>query len=438
MSIRCMGLYAPVAIAFALAFWRPREKRLPAALLVGLVWTLPSLLALQVLNLHAGWWRFHAQGGLVRAMPLDLYFGWAVLWGMLPVLLFRKTRTVWVLVTFLCIDLLLMPACHPVVELNRSWLWGELVALLVILIPSQMLARWTLEDKHLAARAALQVSMAGGIFLFLIPEIVFALRPGPGWNALLSQAGWLRSLGLQAVALLGVLGVSAVQEFAQRGSGTPIPYDPPARLVVSGFYRYVSNPMQLSCVLVMTAWGAVLRNPWIALAGPMSFLYSAGLAEWDEGEDMLARFGPPWQRYRNHVRAWRPRWRPWHDAERPAPKLYIAETCGPCSEVRRWFEAQGATALDIVAAEDHPTHDLQRMTYDPMDGSASDTGIRAFARGLEHINLGWAFAGAAVRLPGISHLVQLLLDASGMGPQTIPRRCAINSEKPSTVAISRY
>lgn len=434
-AIRAMGLYAPVAVAFALAFGRAREKRLSAALLLGLVWTLPSLLALQVLNQRVGWWQFYAQGGLFRAMPLDLYLGWAVLWGMLPVLVFRKTRTVWVIVTFLCIDLLLMPACIPVVELNRSWsdrnwLWGELVALLVVLIPSQLLARWTLEDTHLTARAALQAVMAGGIFLFLFPEIVFAVRPGPGRNALLSQPGWLRSLELQAVALIAVLGVSAVQEFAQRGGGTPIPYDPPKRLVASGLYRYVSNPMQLSCVLIMTAWGAILRNPWIALGGPMSFLYSAGLAEWDEGQNMLARFGLPWRNYRNHVRAWRPRWSPWQDAERPVPKLYIAEICGPCSEVRRWFEAQGAAALDIVAAEDHPTHDLQRMTYDPLDGSLPDTGIRAFARGLEHIHLGWAFAGAVMRLPGISHLVQLLLDASGMGPQTIPRRCAIEGKLP--------
>ncbi len=73
------------------------------------------------------------------------------------------------------------------------------------------------------------------------------------------------------------------------------------------------------------------------------------------------------------------------------------------------------------------------MTYDPMDGTTPETGVRAFARGLEHIHFGWAFARAAMRLPGISHFVQLLLDASGMGPQTIPRRCSINSEAPLAV-----
>ena len=65
---------------------------------------------------------------------------------------------------------------------------------------------------------------------------------------------------------------------------------------------------------------------------------------------------------------------------------------------------------------------LQRITYDPMDGTGVEEGVCAFARGLEHINLGWAFAGAFLRLPGISHLVQILLDASGFGPRLIPGR----------------
>ncbi len=331
-AIRCMGLYGPVAVAFAVAFWRPREKRLSAAMLVGFFWTLPSLLALQVLNQHFGWWLFHAQGGLFRAMPLDLYLGWAALWGILPVLVFRKARTAWIIVTFFCVDLVLMPACRPVVELGRFWLWGELVALTVVLIPAQLLARWTLEDKHLAARAALQVLLAGGTFLFLIPEVAFALRPGPGWYPLLAQAGWLRNLELQAIAVIAALGISAVQEFAQRGGGTPIPYHPPKRLVVSGFYRYVRNPMQLSCALVMTAWGAALRSPWIALAGAMSFFYSAGLAHWDEGEDMQVRFGASWLRYSEHVRAWLPRWRPWHDPERQLPRYILPK---PAARVRK-------------------------------------------------------------------------------------------------------
>ncbi|MGB8096617.1 MAG: hypothetical protein WCF17_05635 [Terracidiphilus sp.] len=421
-AIRFMGLYVPVIAAFLLVFLRPRRKRIFPGALMGFVWTLPTLLAVQMLNLHFGWWRFNALGGLLLGMPIDLYLGWAVFWGILPILSLGEAGLPWVSAVFLGVDLILMPACSPVITLGHRWLIGEFVALSLVLVPAQLFARWTINDTRIKARAVFHVLAAGGVFLFLIPEVVFSVRPGHRWDALLLEPAWLRSLELQAIALLGVVGVSAVQEFAQRGDGTPIPYDPPKQLVVSGLYRYISNPMQLSCALLMTAWGCVLRTPWLAAAGVMSFLYSLGLAAWDEGEDMRVRFGKPWEEYRNNVKAWRPRLTPWHIPDRPLARLYVAETCGPCSEVRRWFKSQNAILLHVVAAEDHPTRDLRRMTYDPMDGTAVDEGVGAFARGLEHINLGWAFAGACLRLPGIKHVVQILLDCSGLGPRSIPRR----------------
>jgi hypothetical protein len=72
---------------------------------------------------------------------------------------------------------------------------------------------------------------------------------------------------------------------------------------------------------------------------------------------MRVRFGKPWEGYRNNVKAWRPRLTPWHAPDRPLARLYVAETCGPCSEVRRWFESRSAVALHVVAAEDDPTRD---------------------------------------------------------------------------------
>lgn len=436
-AIRFIGFYAPVLAAFLPIFLLPRRKRLFPAALLGFLWVLPGLLAVQLLNLRFDWWQFHVQGGLFRGMPIDLYLGWAVLWGIVPILVFRKTRIVWVVAVFFALDLILMPACFPVLRLGNRWLIGELAALAIVLVPAQLFARWTLEDSHLSTRALFQVLAAGGVFLFLIPEAVFSLQPGRRWSASLSVPACQRNLELQSIFLFAVLGLSAVQEFAQRGEGTPIPYDPPKRLVVSGLYRYISNPMQLSCALVMSAWAGVLRNPWLLAAAFMSFLYSLGVAAWDEGADMKARFGNPWQEYQESVRAWRPRLKPWHAPDRPEAKLYISANCGPCSDMRRWFESHRVIALQIVAAEDHPTRDLRRITYDPMDGTAAEQGVCAFARGLEHINLGWAFAGAILRLPGISHFVQILLDASGFGPQTIRRRSkrASTSETPPACAL---
>jgi len=46
-------------------------------------------------------------------------------------------------------------------------------------------------------------------------------------------------------------------------------------------------------------------------------------------------------------------------------------------------------------------------------------GVRAMGRVLEHLNFGWALAGAMLRLPGVWHCVQLLMDASGLGPREL-------------------
>ena len=107
----------------------------------------------------------------------------------------------------------------------------------------------------------------------------------------------------------------------------------------------------------------------------------------------------------------------------------VAETCGPCSEVKRWYEARGATGLDVIAAERHPSLDLTRITYDPCDGSASAYGVAAIAGGLGHIHLGWAFIGWLVALPGFVHLLQLLADAFGAGPRVITRENQITIPK---------
>ncbi|HWZ42811.1 MAG TPA: hypothetical protein VNW97_05015 [Candidatus Saccharimonadales bacterium] len=422
LLVRAVALYGPLLLATGFAARHRQDRRQSAALLLGFLWCWPSLLLVQLLNLQFHWWSFHASGGLMRSMPVDLLLGWAILWGILPALAFPRQKLWMVLLAFLGLDLAAMPVCAPVIELSHSWLTGEVAAICLVFLPAQLLARWTLNGTHLGLRVWLQVATALGIFMFMPVEIASAVTGRDTWKALLSGPPWLRGIELQLVFLLAAGGVSATGEFARRGLGTPIPYDPPRRLVVSGLYRYLANPMQVFCALTLTTWGMVLRNPWVTGSGALSVIYSLGLARWDESEDLKERFGNSWLLYRQHVRNWIPRWRPWYDPEAPAPCLYVAENCGPCSEVYRWFEARNPVALNIVAAEDHPSNSLTRITYEPMDGTPPESGVAAFARALEHLNFGWAWLGALLRLPLICHLTQLLLDAGGLGPQKIERR----------------
>lgn len=413
-------IYLPLVAAILAGLLHRGRPRLFVSCLLSLLWTAPALLAVQRLNLWANWWSFSPAEAVFCEMPLELYAGWLLLWGLVPQLAFPRLPIGWCAAIMIAVDLAAMPLCGALLHLGPNWLMGEAVAVLLVLLPALCIARWTQNDTHLRSRSAMQVAMAGMLFLFLVPEVIFALRPGSAWAPLLNMPSWQRQLALQIVLLLAVPGISAVMEFAERGRGTPIPYDPPKRLVTSGIYRYCANPMQLSCGLVMLTWAGILHNGWLVLAAILSAIYSAGIAEWDERQDLERRFGAEWREYRAVVRNWRPRWRPYHAG--PPAQLYIAATCGPCSELRCWLEAREPLGLEILDAETLPEGSIRRMRYTSGDGSQTVDGVRALSRALEHLHLGWALAGAVLRLPLVWQSVQLVTDASGLGPRVPKRR----------------
>jgi protein-S-isoprenylcysteine O-methyltransferase Ste14 len=382
------------------------------------LWNLCGLAALHALAQGLGWWEFSARGGLLFGMPVDLWLGWSLLWGAVPALALPRFPLAGVLAALLWLDLLLMPRGAPLLILGRGWLPGEAAGLLGCALPAQLLARWTRDRRHLGGRVLLQIVLFAGLMLFFLPAVILA-ETGGSWAPLHARPRWLLSLELQLLALPAVLGVAAVLEFARRGGGTPLPYDPPERLVTSGPYAYVGNPMQLAAVLLLAGWGALLGSPWVAAGGVMGHLSSAGLAAWNEKGDLDRRFGSPWRAYRSAVRRWWPRWRPWRPPSSPPARLYLAAGCAPCSALARWFARRRPVGMLLLAAEGHPRRDLERLTYDPGDGTPEEAGIAALARGFEHLHLGYALLGWTMRLPLVRPFLQLVADASGAAPRRV-------------------
>lgn len=420
LLVRAASVYlAVMLLILAWGFTRPRGRVIAGALLASL-WNVPALLALHVLAERAGWWRFDATGGLLLGMPVDLLLAWALLWGAVPALALSSWPLGVVLLIGLAIDLVLMPAAFPVVQLGPSWLWGEFLGLALGMLPAQLLARWTARDERLAGRACLQVSAFSGLMVFVLPAAIIE-GSGGSWTHPLARPAWQVSLWVQLLAVPALLGLTAVQEFATRGGGTPVPFDAPRRIVTTGVYAYVGNPMQLSAVVMLLVLGVVLGNVWVSAGGVMAHIYSIGFAGWDEDEDLHRRFGPDWTAYRQRVRRWLPRWRPWYADERPVATLFVSEECGMCRPVGEWFQRHGARGLAIVAAEHHPSRALKRITYEPVDGAPASDGVGAVARALEHLHLGWAMIGFLLRLPIVSSIAQLLADASGGEPRTIAK-----------------
>lgn len=209
-----------------------------------------------------------------------------------------------------------------------------------------------------------------------------------------------------------------MQEFVQRGHGTPFPWDPPERLVTSGPYAYLANPMQVSMALLMLGVGALLQSWWVAAAAVVAAFFSAGLAAWHEDGELSRRFGTAWGSYRAQVRPWLPRWRPYLGSGEHG-RLYFAETCTAWCGVARWLSARQLVGLDLLPAEGLQPQP-RRLTYIGIDGS-KESGLRAFARALEHVNLALAVVGWTIRLPLVGEFVQLITDAVGGGPRQLSR-----------------
>ena len=432
LLIRAAALYVPLCATAVVWLASAPNRRERAAALLATAWNMPALLAVHLVAGRLGWWSFDVTDATVARFPVDLYLGWAVAWGALPSLLGRTLPVGVIAVGAALVDVVAMPRLAPVVRLGEPWLIGEAVAIGACLIPAQLLAKWTRDDAHVTRRAILQALAFGGLALGVLPAVILEQRGG-SWSQLVTRSGWITGILLQLLFLAALLGLAAVQEFAVRGGGTPVPFDPPKRLVTTGPYAYVRNPMQLSAALVMLGWGAILGSWWVAGAGLMAVVYGAGFAAGDERGDLDRRFGRAWRSYAAAVRSWIPRWTPLdfrtvsgadplcatRSERRGIPTLYVAEECGPCSQVRAWFEARDTIGLAIVAAEYHPARSLTRITYDPGDGTAESVGVAALGRALEHVNLGWALIGMFVRLPGVCWLLQAVTDASGGGPKPV-------------------
>ena len=118
--IRALAVYLPVLAMAALWVWRRPPLGRRAGCLLSALWNLPVLLVLHLCGARLGWWTFQADGGLLLGMPVDLYLGWALLWGPIPALAFPRLQVALVALVALWVDALLMPAMAPVVQLGPN------------------------------------------------------------------------------------------------------------------------------------------------------------------------------------------------------------------------------------------------------------------------------------------------------------------------------
>lgn len=160
-------------------------------------------------------------------------------------------------------------------------------------------------------RAAAIIGSA--IFLVIAPGTLAVVVPWylTHWHFAPPPFPIARVLGAVLIGAGLPILLDSFARFALQGLGTPAPVMPPQRLVVTGFYRYVRNPMYVAVTALIAGQGllfgsvAVLEYGTILWVGFFAFVVAYEEPTLDE------QFRDEYRRYRANVRRWLPRITPW-------------------------------------------------------------------------------------------------------------------------------
>ncbi|HEX9562981.1 MAG TPA: isoprenylcysteine carboxylmethyltransferase family protein [Gemmatimonadaceae bacterium] len=153
------------------------------------------------------------------------------------------------------------------------------------------------------ARAVVYASLFVGFLLIALPNEILS-RSGitrPPVVGVIELAGLAISLAGAALVLACVL------TFVFVGKGTQAPFDPPRRLVISGPYRFVRNPMYLGATLALGGAAIFYRSPALVVYAAVLILATHLFVTACEEPVLERTFGEAYRTYRQTTGRWIPR-----------------------------------------------------------------------------------------------------------------------------------
>jgi len=380
----------PVAILVGvLAFGRWPVRMLGGAFL-SYVWASAAQMALNSLAEASGLWRYDVAPQFL-ATPIQLGISLACLFGPLTFLVLGRGPLPQIVLAATIADaaLFLWTA-----QTSMPGAISRLCAVAGIVATAQLLGRMTAANSHTRWRAAMQALAWIALIFWLFPSAVL-IQTGRSWATALALPP-LAAIPVAAMfAILLLMGLNAVQEFALRGDGTPFPFDPPKRLVTSGAYAYVRNPMQLSICGCLLALGMLFEAPWIALGTFEAAILFVAFKHVCAGTSTVKRDDPLAAFYHAAVPAWLVPWRPSFIAgDRTTPKDLMAAPANTI--VMRWLIRQDQVGLALEPRSDGG------YEFRSGDGRYRAYDLAAIGQALQHINLAMAALGWLLCLLPIS------------------------------------
>ncbi len=153
-------------------------------------------------------------------------------------------------------------------------------------------------------KTMLQTSVFWSIFLWILPVGIQHIESGMGLNPF--EFAGQKHVAVVIFVCASVLGLASGLTMSARGVGTPLPLDCPQKLVVTGPYRYVRNPMAIAGLSQGFAVGLGLGSIGVILYVVIGmFVWNQWVRPIEE-LDLLNRFQQAYTEYCGQVRCWIP------------------------------------------------------------------------------------------------------------------------------------
>jgi protein-S-isoprenylcysteine O-methyltransferase Ste14 len=147
-------------------------------------------------------------------------------------------------------------------------------------------------------------SVAGALFWYGAVAIMVILAPwlDKTWGLILSIPLPVRlSIGI-VLLVIGIPMVFWTITKFLRTKGTPIPFNPPPKLVVNGLYRVVRNPMHLGWTVTLIGLALLMQSfTLLVIFIPLFILVHVVYLKSIEEKELEKKFGQAYLDYRRRV-----------------------------------------------------------------------------------------------------------------------------------------
>jgi protein-S-isoprenylcysteine O-methyltransferase Ste14 len=154
--------------------------------------------------------------------------------------------------------------------------------------------------------SAIFLVVAPGTLAIYLPWTVTRWRFAPALFSVFS----FRILGALMIAGGLPILLDSFARFAIQGLGTPAPIAPPQRLVVTGLYRWVRNPMYVAVSLLIFGQGLLFGSVRLLEYGLLVWLAFFAFVVLYEEPALSRKFGKEYEEYCVQVSRWIPRLKP--------------------------------------------------------------------------------------------------------------------------------